>query len=93
MPVFREKRDRRQLFRETQIGGPEEVMRRRPQVSCGPAVPETPDPVAHPGKVPKVLQCQNLWVLMNNLKFHSDQCQGQPVESSFHSTRVHQMIL
>lgn len=29
--MFREKRDRRQLFRGMQIGGSEEVMRRRPE--------------------------------------------------------------
>lgn len=74
MPTFREKKDRRQLFRGMQIGGSGEVMRRRPQVSWGPAVQETPDPMAHSGKIPRVLQCQDLLVRTNKLKFHSDQC-------------------
>ena len=40
--------------RELQIESPE-VMGRRPQVSCGPAVQETPHPITHSGKIPKVL--------------------------------------
>lgn len=74
MPVFREKGDKRQLFRGMPIGGSEEVMRRRPQVSWDPAVQETPDLRAHSGKIPRVLQCQDLLVRTNKLSFHSDQC-------------------
>lgn len=58
-----------QQSRRLWIGVPE-VLKRRYQFSCGTAVLETPDPVAHFSKILKVLQCQDLWVRTNTLKFH-----------------------